>query len=189
MRSTDSAAGAPGPAHGGRLTAADIMTPGPRTCSPYSAVTEAALIFRDEDCGAVPVVDEGKPVGILTDRDVALATTQYPDLPAHPVSDVMTRDVVTVPADAPPEVLQEKFADAKVHRLLVVDAGGNLAGIVAWADLVPHLPRAEVGQVVAEVLDRPTAEASTASPGRGQEPPRAEDPWAWVKPGTLWQLL
>src|SRR4051812_39170869 len=173
----------------GRLTAADIMTRDPRTCSPFSAVTEAALIFRDEDCGAVPVVDDGKPVGILTDRDVALATTQYPDLPAHPVSDIMTRDVVTVPADAPPEVLQEKFADAKVHRLLVVDAGGHLAGIVAWADLVPHLPTAQVGKVVAEVLDRPTAQENSAIAGHAQVPPRAEEPWAWVKPSVLWQLL
>src|SRR4051812_34389420 len=177
----------------GRLTAADIMTRDPRTCSPFSAVTEAALIFRDEDCGAVPVVDEGKPVGILTDRDVALATTQYPDLPAHPVSDIMTRDVVTVPVDAPPEVLREKFADEKVHRLLVVDAGGNLAGIVAWADLVPHLPASAVGQVVAEVLDRPQPDPQRGAAGGheagAREAPRAEDPWAWLSPGTLWGLL
>ncbi|MBV8228466.1 MAG: CBS domain-containing protein, partial [Planctomycetaceae bacterium] len=42
-----------------RLTAADLMTPSPRTCSPFSTVTEAALIFRDEDCGAVPVLEDG----------------------------------------------------------------------------------------------------------------------------------
>src|SRR4051812_31770449 len=81
-------------------TAARIMTPGPRSCSPFSTVTEAALIFRDGDCGVVPVVDAGKPVGILTDRDVALAAARFPDLPGRPVSEIMTRDVVSVPRDA-----------------------------------------------------------------------------------------
>ena len=55
------------------LTAADVMTASPRTCSTFSTVLEAVLIFRDNDCGAVPILAEGKPVAILTDRDVALA--------------------------------------------------------------------------------------------------------------------
>ena len=54
------------------LTAADVMTASPRTCSPFSTVLEAVMIFRDADCGAVPIVEDGKPVGVLTDRDVAL---------------------------------------------------------------------------------------------------------------------
>jgi len=64
-----SVAGTQAPAR--NLTAADLITPGPRTCSPFSTVTEAALIFRDENCGALPVVENGRPVGMLTDRDVA----------------------------------------------------------------------------------------------------------------------
>src|SRR3954452_5386638 len=107
-------------------TAAEIMPPIPRTCSPFSTVTEAALIFRDADCGAVPVMDQGKPAGILTDRDVALAAAAYPDLLGRPVSDVMTRDVVTVPADAPLAAVREKFGESRVRRLLVVDAGEQL---------------------------------------------------------------
>ena len=67
-----------------RRTAADLMTPNPRTCSPFSSVLEAVLIFRDADCGAGPVVDAGQPVGILTDRDVALALADHPDLASRP---------------------------------------------------------------------------------------------------------
>lgn len=164
------------------------MTPSPRTCSVFSTVTEAALIFREEDCGAVPVIDDGKPVGILTDRDVALATTQYPDLPSRPVAEVMTQGVVKVFADAPLEELRQTYADAKVHRLLVVDDGGRLVGIVAWADLVSHLSSGEVGEVVAEVLDRPTAESGKDATS-GDASPRAEDKWAWVRPNAFWDLL
>ena len=77
-------------------TAADLMTKNPRTCSPFSTVLEAVLIFRDADCGAVPVVDAGQPVGILTDRDVALALADHPDLVSRPVSENMTRGVITI---------------------------------------------------------------------------------------------
>src|SRR5258708_39654387 len=92
-----------------RLTAADIMTSSPRTCSPFSTVTEAALIFRDEDCGAVPVVDDGKPVGILTDRDIALSVANFPDLPSRPVSDIMTEGAVTIASEAPLELIEAQF--------------------------------------------------------------------------------
>src|SRR4051794_40091339 len=79
------------------LTAADVMTPGPRTCSTFSTVLEAVLIFRDADCGAVPVLDDGKPVGLITDRDVALALAEHGDnLTNLPVSDLMTQGVIAV---------------------------------------------------------------------------------------------
>ncbi len=76
------------------------MTPAPRTCSTYSTVLEAVMIFGDNDCGAVPILEEGKPVGIVTDRDVALALAHYPDLANRPVSEVMMPSVVTVGPDA-----------------------------------------------------------------------------------------
>ncbi len=43
------------------LTVADVMTADPRTCSTASTALEAALIFRDADCGAVPITDAGRP--------------------------------------------------------------------------------------------------------------------------------
>src|SRR5207248_6759947 len=91
------------------LTAADVMTPSPRTCSPFSTVLEAVMIFRDADCGAVPVVDAGAPVGILTDRDVALALAEHPDLASLAVADIMTRGAVSVAPDDPIEAVAAKF--------------------------------------------------------------------------------
>src|SRR4051812_20380072 len=87
-------------------TAADVMTPTPRTCSPYSTVLEAVLIFRDVDCGAVPIVDAGKPVGVLTDRDVALALAEFPDLASRVVADIMSKDPVTVRPSATIDEIQ-----------------------------------------------------------------------------------
>jgi CBS domain-containing protein len=125
--------------------AADVMTPSPRTCSPYSSVLEAVLIFRDADCGAVPVVDAGQPVGFLTDRDVALALAGYPDLVHRPVSDIMTKGTISVAPDASLEEVRATFHEHGVRRLLVVDSAGRLQGIIAWADLAPHLPEGTAG--------------------------------------------
>jgi membrane protein len=121
------------------LTAADVMTPGPRTCSPFSTVTEAALIFQDEGCGALPVVENGRPVGMLTDRDVALAAAAFPDLPSRRVSEIMTKAVVSVAANAPLERVKAKFSESGVRRLLVLDAGDQLVGIIARADLARYV--------------------------------------------------
>lgn len=136
------------------LTAADVMTSSPRTCSPFSSVLEAVMIFRDADCGAVPVVDAGKTVGVLTDRDVALALAEHPDLAVHPVSDVMTPGAITVVPTTPLEDLRTQFAANGVRRLLVAEPDGMLVGIIAWADVAPYLPDSEVGEVVSEVLEK-----------------------------------
>ena len=58
---------------------AEIMTPSPQGCSPFSTVAEAALLLRD-DGDAIPVVEAGKPVGLLTEREIAVALPDHPDL-------------------------------------------------------------------------------------------------------------
>jgi CBS domain-containing protein len=134
------------------LTAADVMTPAPLTCSTFSTVLEAVMIFRDADCGAVPILDEGRPVGILTDRDVALSLAEYPDVVDRPVGEVMTTGVVTVaPHDSLAQVCQA-LRSQSVRRVLVVDSGGRLAGIIGWADVAPVLSDRLMGRLVSETV-------------------------------------
>jgi CBS domain-containing protein len=117
------------------LLAGDVMGPMPRTCSPFSTVTEAVLIFKDESCDAVPVVDAGKPVGLITTRDVALAVVIEPALTQQPVSSIMNRDVLTAPADTPVDQLSKMMVEAEASILFVVDADGLLLGMISANDL------------------------------------------------------
>jgi CBS domain-containing protein len=126
-------------------TAASVMTPSPRTCSLFSSVLEAVMIFRDADCVAVPVVDDGVPVGVLTDRDVALASSEDPDLMTRPVTDIMTKGAISVAPDASLEEVREKLGAHGVHHLLVIDAAGQLQGIITSSDLAPLMPERSVG--------------------------------------------
>jgi CBS domain-containing protein len=134
------------------MTAADVMTPAPRTCSVFSTVLEAVMIFRETDCGAVPILSEGKAVAILTDRDVALAIAEYPDVVTRPVSDIMSPGVIAVaPDDSLGEVCEALRAQG-VRRALVVDAGQQVVGIIGWADIAPVLSDRMMGRVVKDVV-------------------------------------
>jgi CBS domain-containing protein len=137
------------------LTAADVMTAAPRTCSVYSTVLEAVMIFRDSDCGAVPVLSEGKPVAILTDRDVALALADYRDLVSQPLSAIMVPGVVTVGADQPLFEVLDVLRREAVRRVLVVGSGAEVVGIIGWADIAPVLSDRMMGQVVKDVIVAP----------------------------------
>ena len=153
---------------------AAVMTTAPRTCSPFSTITEAALIFRDEDCGVVPVLDAGVPVGVLTDRDVALAVIERPDLGGVPVGDIMTRAVVTIHAADSLADARTKLADSKLRRLLVVDAAGQLLGVVSQSDLPREAPRG------GKARNRLAAASTDPEPG---------GTWAWARPRAFYDLL
>lgn len=138
------------------MTAADVMSADPRTCSTFSSVLEAVLIFRDADCGAVPILEDGKPVGVLTDRDVALALSVHEaQLPGLPVSEIMSRGIVSVAPETPLSEVVEKFGDEGVRRLLVIDEHEQLRGIISWADIAPRISDRSVGRVVSEVVEQP----------------------------------
>ncbi len=121
------------------LTAADVMSPVVRSCSPFSTVTEAVMIFRENDSDVVPVIDAGKPVGIVIDRDVALAVADAPDLADRPVSEVMATDFPTVPTTAHVAEVLDAMSAAGSRLALALDEEGNLAGLIFWADLARRL--------------------------------------------------
>jgi CBS domain-containing protein len=130
------------------ITAADVMTPSPRTCSTFSTVLEAVMIFRETDCGAVPILAEGKVIAILTDRDVALAISEYPDLVNRPVSDIMKDGVVAVGPNDSLGAVCNALQSQGVRRVLVVDPTSQIRGIIGWADIAPLLSDRAMGQVV-----------------------------------------
>src|SRR5688572_33499010 len=69
----------------------DVMTPNPRTVTPSDTIQNAAQIMRDEDTGAVPVVDNGRAVGMVTDRDIVVRAVADGSQPSRRVSEIVTR--------------------------------------------------------------------------------------------------
>jgi CBS domain-containing protein len=86
-------------------------------------------------------VEGQKPVGIVTDRDLALALGADGVNPQAPVESVMTKPVRTIPDGAGIFAATQCMRDAGVRRLPVVDKEGRLAGIVTFDDLIRLLGR------------------------------------------------
>lgn len=124
------------PTSEGELSVQSFMTDAVATCSPDEPLNAAARVMWEHDCGAVPVLADGKLVGIITDRDICMAAyTQGRPLGAIAVKDVMARHVH---ACSPGDTLERAatlMADARVRRLPVVDTEQRLVGIVSLADI------------------------------------------------------
>lgn len=135
--------------------ASDVMNSSPRTCSRFSRVIEAVLIFKDEDCGLVPIIEEGKPIGVVTDRDIALALATHDDLVDHPIEEIMTTSIISVAPDLPISEVVQTFGREGVRRLLVVDSEGLLLGVIAWKDIFGDISNREAGEAVSEVVESP----------------------------------
>jgi CBS domain-containing protein len=113
----------------------EIMTKSVRTASPEMSVREAATLMREGDMGAVPVVDAGKLIGIVTDRDIVVRVVAEGKDSATPVSEAMTTDLFTVtPDDFVFEAIR-LMGDKQVRRVPVINEAGELAGIIAMADV------------------------------------------------------
>ncbi|HWI60792.1 MAG TPA: CBS domain-containing protein [Symbiobacteriaceae bacterium] len=112
-----------------------LMTRNVRTCSPDSTVQEAARIMSEVNCGAVPVVQGEKLVGMITDRDIVLrCVAKGGDATKGKVSDCMTSDVTTCTTDTDAHTAANLMASKQIRRLPVVE-NGRLCGIVALGDL------------------------------------------------------
>ena len=111
----------------------DVMTSNPRTVSPSDTIQNAARIMRDEDPGAVPVVENGRPVGMVTDRDIVVRAVANGEL-NRPVRDVVSGSVVTARPDMSTKEAAELMSEHQVRRLPVVE-NDRLVGIVSIGDL------------------------------------------------------
>jgi CBS domain-containing protein len=141
----------------------DIMTPEPVCCTPQSTAQEAATLMRDNDCGAIPVVESGERrrlVGIVTDRDLAVRGLAEGKGPETRIGDLMTTAPITTVAEDEVEVVREVMVARLVRRVPVVDQSGNVVGIVAQADIAREDGAAsdqEVGRIV-EAISEPRSD-------------------------------
>ena len=111
----------------------DVMTSNPRTVSPSDTIQNAARIMRDEDTGAVPVVENGRPVGMVTDRDIVVRAVANGEL-NRPVRDVVSGNVITADPDMSTREAAELMSEHQIRRLPVVE-NDRLVGIVSLGDL------------------------------------------------------
>lgn len=124
----------------------DIAVKGVETADPETPVTELAEDMASAGVGSIVVTAEHRPVGIVTDRDLAVRVLAEDVDPATLVAaDVMTEDPATVRSTAEELAVATEMYERGVRRMPVVDDGDHLVGIVTLDDLF--------GLFVAELAD------------------------------------
>ena len=119
------------------LRCRDIMTRGVTTCLRDTPIAEVARLMRDQDTGAIPVIDEnGKLCGMVTDRDIVVRGLTADKAEAElRAADCMSDDVYTANQnDRIVEVIRE-MGDHQIRRIPVVDSRDRLVGIISTADI------------------------------------------------------
>jgi len=133
-----------------RIRCSEIMTSNVTTATRDMTLQAAAIMMRDGDMGSVPVVEEGKLVGIVTDRDIVVRSIADGLDALSPVGEAMTTEIFSVrPDDFVFEAIR-MMGDKQVRRVPVVGGDGALAGIISMADIALEM---EDEHEIAEALE------------------------------------
>jgi CBS domain-containing protein len=114
----------------------EVMTTNPVCAAAETPLARIALLMAENRCGAIPIVDDGRVVGIITDRDITCRVVARGRNPLELTArDAMTYRVKTVRPDDRAETAERIIKHGHVRRLPVTDADGRLVGIVSVTDL------------------------------------------------------
>lgn len=146
----------------------DVMRREPRTCTPGSSLAQAGRTMHEAGCGFLPMIGDGdRVVGVITDRDLALAVSERDRKPSEiEVRLVASGEVWSCRVDDDLQAAMGVMRDRRVRRLPVVDQDGRLQGILSLDDIVleAHVTRSDtfdgplysdVGRTLEEVNRHP----------------------------------
>ena len=133
----------------------DAMTENPRAIAASASVVEAARLMREEHIGSLPITDDEKLVGMITDRDITTrVVAEAADPNTTSVEDVYSRDLISVEPEQNLDEALQLMARHQVRRLPVVE-NDRLVGIVAQADIAFAESEKKTGQLV-EAISEPS---------------------------------
>jgi CBS domain-containing protein len=129
----------------------ELMTGDPSSVESKATLGEVATLMKQEDCGSIPVVDGGRLVGIVTDRDIVIrAVAAGKDPKTLRVSEVMSANPVTVGPDDDLKQAEKVMADRQIRRLPVVEKGA-LVGILVTAQIARAGDERATGETLKEI--------------------------------------
>lgn len=131
----------------------EVMTYGVDYVRPDSTIREVAEKMRDKNEGVIPVFEGGEPVGMVTDRDIAVrAIAEGREPSSTRVKDIMTPEVFFCTEDMELEEAAHIMEYKKIRRLLVKDEKRNVIGILSIGDIATSTPKEFTGEVLKEVV-------------------------------------
>lgn len=135
------------------MKVSDAMTAQVVTATPSSTITEVARIMAEIESGAVPVTEGSKVVGMVTDRDIVIRVVAERGSLDGPVSAVMSENVETCREDDDLADAAARMGARQIRRLVVLNSGGRLAGILSLGDIAADCDAKAVGRTLEEVSE------------------------------------
>lgn len=134
-------------------TIRDLMTENVDSCSLLDNVYEVAVKMKELNVGAIPIVDNEKLVGMITDRDIVTRCVAEKKPPSSKVEEIMSQELVTVSSDDSSYEAVRLMSEHQIRRLPVVD-GDKLVGIVSLGDFATHqLTDEQAGGALSEISE------------------------------------
>ena len=138
------------------MKVSDAMTSQVSVARPTDSIRQVAQVMAKVESGVVPVVDDGKVVGVVTDRDIVLRVVAEGRSFDSPVSDAMSEgEVLSVKEDDILADATAKMANNQVRRLIVLNESGNLTGILSLGDVAKDYGAKQVGKTLEEISQEP----------------------------------
>lgn len=130
----------------------DVMSTNFKWMAPDSPIAKVAQEMRDMDCGFMPLAENDKMIGMITDRDITVRAVAEGKNPAETKArDVMTPKTYYCYDDQNVEEVCDNMGEIQVRRLPVVNRDKRLVGIVSMGDLAQEANRANVGQTEQQI--------------------------------------
>lgn len=122
----------------------DIMVSKVTCCAPDTNLAAATELFWSQDCGILPVIDNGRIVGVITDRDVCIALgTRNQQASDVTVGSVLSGKLFVCKTEDAVKSALETMKKERVRRLPVTDDAGTVVGILSLDDVVREAQKGE----------------------------------------------
>jgi CBS domain-containing protein len=155
----------------------DVMTRGVRALSPRDSVVRAAQAMQELDVGAIPICNEERLVGIVTDRDLVVRGLAQGCDATTPIDQVMSRQPLWCFEDQPIDDVMAYMRKSQVRRVPVIDKDNHLVGMVSLGDVAVKSDEQMAGQALRSISepaqpDRSHLSQASGAAGGGASEPR-----------------
>ena len=135
------------------MKVSEAMTAQVVTATPETPIAKVAGLMAQVDCGSVPILADGKIVGLVTDRDIVLRVVAKGGSPDAAVSTIMSDGVQTCGEDDNLADAAAKMGAQQIRRLVVLNEAGKLAGILSLGDIAVDYGDKAVGHTLEEISE------------------------------------